>query len=82
MPKLVSAIARLSVSAQTMLLKLNCPELNLRYTIAGWVSRLRQLRGGGGNDQDEIMKTPASKKMKTPAPGGAKDQFHHGSASP
>ena len=30
----------------------------------GWVSRLRQLRDGGENDQDAIMKTPASKKMK------------------
>ena len=36
----------------------------------GWVSRLRQLRGGGENNQDEIIKTPASKKMKTPAPAG------------
>ena len=34
------------------------------------MSRLRQLRGGGENDQDEITKTPASKKMKTPAPAG------------
>ena len=36
----------------------------------GWVSSLRQLRGGGENDQDEIIKTPASQKMKTPAPAG------------
>ena len=26
----------------------------------GWLSRLRQLRGGGENDQDEVMKTAAS----------------------
>ena len=28
----------------------------------GWVSRLRQLRGGGENDQNGIMKTPTSKR--------------------
>ena len=36
----------------------------------GWVSRLRQLRGGGENDQDEIMETLTSKKMETQAPAG------------
>ena len=33
-------------------------------------SRLRQLRDGGENDPDEVMKTPASQKMETPAPAG------------
>ena len=32
----------------------------------GWVGRLKQLRGGGENDPDEIMKTPASKKNEDP----------------
>ena len=36
----------------------------------GWASRLRQLRGGGENDQDFFMKAPVSKKVKTPAPAG------------
>ena len=44
----------------------------------GWVSRLRQLRGGGENDLDELMKTPASKKMKTPAPAGLMSCKWHG----
>ena len=36
----------------------------------GWASRLKQLRGGGENDKDDITKAPASKKVKTPAPAG------------
>ena len=33
---------------------------------------------GGENDQDEIMKTPASRKMKTPAPAGMVSCRWHG----
>ena len=38
---------------------------------------MRQLRGGGENQEDEEMKTPASKNMKTMR-SGSEDQFHHG----
>lgn len=31
----------------------------------GWMSSVRQLRGGGEKSEDEGMKTPASKKIKT-----------------
>ena len=42
-----------------------CMSLQEKHS-EGWVSRLRQLKGGGENDQDGIMKTPAS----APAPAG------------